>query len=668
MDFFKNQDLARRNTRVMMVLYLIAVAGVVMATDVVIAAAYLYVAEVPWRPGASPLAMMRTVPQGVYLAGAIGTAVVILSVSLKQMLALREGGSVVAKMVGARELSRGTLDPLEKRLLNVVEEMAIASGVRVPRVYVMDGEAGINAFAAGYDVSNAVIAVTRGTLETLSRDELQGVIGHEFSHILNGDMWLNIKMIGVLAGIVYIGGIGSYMMRNDRSDDSDSRSNNDPRAAIARLLFGLALFLVGYVGTFFARLIKAAVSRQREFLADASSVQFTRNPAGIAGALDQIRTVSRGALISNRYAEDMSHMYFSQGISVWMSGLFDTHPPLDERIRRVHPSFHPSKYRQSRAPAGSSGPAAAVSAAALGFAGVPSADGQRTSDAGAAWGRSAGESAKLVGTLDAGKVDYAARLLARLPPELRTAMNEAPGAGAVMVASLLAPKQEVLETQLAALKTLNQEALGKRAQALLPALLKLGRGFDLTLIDLSLPALKAGSDADKAQLVAALVAVIQADRRVSLHEFVVLTLVQSQLAPRAKPGQVKYKTLLSLRVDVVLLMSLVAYAGRKPGADPALDRDVEAAFAAGAVVAGMADAKLLPKGEFSLAAAGTSLENLKAVAPLAKAILVKALFSVVSADGTIRLMEAELMRLIGAVLECPLPPLIEEIDPATLAA
>jgi hypothetical protein len=199
-------------------------------------------------------------------------------------------------------------------------------------------------------------------------------------------------------------------------------------------------------------------------------------------------------------------------------------------------------------------------------------------------------------------------------------------------------------------------------------LASLGRGFDLMLVDLSLPAIKSGPDEDKRRLVAALEAVIHADRRVSLHEFVVLTLVKTQLAPRAKSGAVAPKSLSSMRNDAVLLLSLVAYAGRKPGADPALDREVDSAFAAGAAVAGMADARLLPRNEFSLAAAGASLDNLKAVAPLAKAVLVKALFAVVSADGTIRLMEAELMRLIGAVLECPLPPLIEEVDPATLAA
>ena len=661
MDFFQHQDAARRNTRIMVVLYLIAVAGVVLAVDLVLGIAYLYAAELQFRPGTGPVGMLQAVPRGVYAVGAVGTVIMILAVSLHQILQLREGGSAVAEMVGAREVSRSTPDLLEKRLLNVVEEMAIASGVRVPRVYVMDGEQGINAFAAGYDVSNAVIAVTRGTLETLSRDELQGVIGHEFSHILNGDMWLNIKMIGVLAGIVFVGGVGSFIMRNVRSSD-------DNKAAGGLFLLGLALFVVGYVGMFFARLIKAAVSRQREFLADASSVQFTRNPDGIAGALDQIRASSRGALIANRYAEDMSHMYFGQGISVWMGGLFDTHPPLEDRIKRVRPGFHPTRYRQARDAAAPGASVPEGLAAVSGFAGTPAPDGQRAGDSGTAWGRSAGESAKLVGTLDAGKVDYAARLLARLPPELREAMNEVAGASAVMVASLLAPKEVVMEGQAAAVRGIGEEALAERAKSLVPLLAGLGRAFDLMLIDLCLPAIKAGTDADKRRLIAALEAVIHADRRVSLHEFVVLTLVKTQLALRAKPGAVKTKPLVAVRAEVILALSLVAYAGRKPGADPALDREVEAAFAAGTVVVGMGGAQLIPKSEFSLDAAGAALANLMSVAPLAKAILVKALFAVVSADGTIRLMEAELMRLIGAVLECPLPPLIEEVDPATLAA
>src|SRR6185295_10385386 len=248
----------------------------------------------------------------------------------------------------------------ERRLVNVVEEMAIASGVRVPTVYVMDGERGINAFAAGWDASGAVVVATRGTLETLNRDELQGVVGHEFSHILNGDMRLNIRMLGVLAGIVFIGSIGEFVMRS-------TRESRDSKAAGGVFLVGLALFIIGYVGLFFARVIKAAVSRQREFLADAASVQFTRNPDGIAGALDQIRGASSGALISARCAEDMSHMFFGQSVRMRLGGLLATHPSLDERIARINPGFQPAAYRGKRPPVAED--AAPAPAAAAGLAG-----------------------------------------------------------------------------------------------------------------------------------------------------------------------------------------------------------------------------------------------------------------------------------------------------------
>ena len=665
MDFFQNQDAARRKTRVMVVLYLLAVAGIVLAIDLVLAFAYLMVSRMQFPIGTGLSTMLRAVPPGVYLWGAAATAFIIFATSLAQILRLTEGGVAVAKMAGARAVARSTSDPLEKRFLNVVEEMAIASGVRVPMAFVMDEERGINAFAAGYNVSNAVVAVTRGTLETLSRDELQGVIGHEFSHILNGDMWLNIKMIGVLSGIVFIGGIGSFLMRVSRGKD-------EGKGVLQLFLVGLALFLIGYIGTFFARLIKAAVSRQREFLADASSVQFTRNPDGIAGALDQIRASGRGALIANRYAEDMSHMYFGQGITVWLSGLLDTHPSIEERIARVRPGFHATRYRQARAtaePAASSiGTGFGAAAGAVsGFTSPAVADGQRSTDTGNAWGRSASDSAKLVGTLDAGNVDYAARLIAQLSPELRDAIKETQGACAVMVASLLAPKKEVLAAQMDALRAIELEKLAERAVALMPFVQTLGRGFDLMVIDLSLPAVKAGTDEEKRRLVAALEAVIRADRRVSLHEFVVLTLVKTQLAARPKPGAAKTRPLSAMSEEIVLLLSLVACAGRKPGSDPALDTEVIDAFGAGAKAAGLADGRLLPRDKFSLDAAGLALAELMTLAPLAKAVLVKALFAVVTADGTIRLMEAELMRLIGAVLECPLPPLIEDLDPATLA-
>ena len=307
----------------MLLLYALAVIAVVLAVDVAIGIAWTWGMSEAGRPAAA-------VPRGVYVAGAAGTLALIVVASFFHIVRLREGGEAVARMVGATRVSPDTRDLLERRLLNVVEEMAIASGMRVPAVYVMQDEQGINAFAAGYEVSNSIVAVTRGTLQALNRDELQGVIGHEFSHIVNGDMGLNVRMMGVLGGILFIGAIGEFLMRST----GRSRSSKDSGSG-GIFLFGLALFLIGYIGVFFARLIKAAVSRQREFLADAASVQFTRNPAGIAGALDQIRASSAGTLVMNRYSEDMSHMFFGQSVKMRLSGLFDTHPPLDERIQAL---------------------------------------------------------------------------------------------------------------------------------------------------------------------------------------------------------------------------------------------------------------------------------------------------------------------------------------------
>jgi Zn-dependent protease with chaperone function len=669
--FFEHQQVARRNTRVMVLLFLLAVVAVVIAVDVVLAGVWIWgVSEIqPVEPGRARglLAMIRSVPLALYLWGAVGTAALILIVSTVNVAKLADGGEAVAKMIGARRISPETRDPLERRFLNIVEEMAIASGVRVPSAYLMDGEQGINAFAAGWDVSGAVVAVTRGTLQTLTRDELQGVIAHEFSHILNGDMRLNIRMIGVLAGIVFIGSIGSFIMRSI----GQSRDRKDS-ASGGIFAVGLALFIIGYVGLFFARLIKAAVSRQREFLADASSVQFTRNPEGIAGALDRIRAST--ALISSRHAEDMSHMFFGQSIKMWFGGLFDTHPALDERIKRVHPGFQPSKYRTKReaeAPPPAAGADTAFGRAA-GFAGsaggAGQSEGRRVADVGAAWGRSAGESARLVGTVDGAKVDYATRLLASLPAQLREDLRNADGARAALLALLLAPKDDVMQQQLEALRAAGSQALAERARATAPLVRRLGPAYHLPVVDLALPALKAAPSEAKQELIKALEVVIQADRRVSLHEFVVLTLVREQLAPKGKPGASGSMKIGQLRSEVAAVLYLVAHAGIRADAAGPRDEELKAALRAGAMEMGLGEAEVAAPAGFTSESAGAALEALKALAPLQKAVLVKGLFAAVTADGAIRIAEAELMRMVGAVLDCPLPPLLESVDPATLAA
>ena len=668
--FFENQHLARRNTKILVLMYLLAVVAVIVAVDFVLAASYGF-SLVKDPPGKSLTlaARFHAVPKAVYLWGALATALVIFVVSGWNVLQLASGGKAVADLCGARRISPDTRDPLERRLLNVVEEMSIASGVRVPAVYVMDGEGGINAFAAGYDVSDCVVTVTRGTLETLNRDELQGVVGHEFSHILNGDMRLNIRMIGVLAGIVFIGSVGDFLMRSQREV-------RDSRASIPIFAAGAALLVIGYIGLFFARLIKAAVSRQREFLADASSVQFTRNPDGIAGALDQIGIAAQGALIANRRAEDMSHMFFGQGITVTLSGLFDTHPPLEERIEQAHPRFDRESYRKSRPKADAEitpGPAKEkrgisqkqAAAVVLTAASALPAAGRRGADIGAQWGRSAGESAKIVGAMDGSKVDYAARLLGALPSELRERLRNPDGARAALIALLLAPKDDVMQGQLEAMKASGLGALAEQARQAAPFTRRLGAAFHLPVIDLALPAIKSSSDESKSELLKGLQAVINADRRVSLHQFVVLTFARHQLSAR-KPSAAGSKRLADLKAETMLVLSLIAYAGVRQDATGARGEDVQAALRAGCKELGLPEAPAAP--QMTLETAGAALEALKALAPMEKARLVKGLFATVSADGTIRVVEAELMRLVGAVLDCPLPPLLESVDPATLAA
>lgn len=598
MNFFEHQEAARRNTRVLVLLYALAVAAVVAAVTAVLAGAYLY-AHAAEQPG--PL-LLAAVPPALWWGSALGTLALILLVSLVQSLRLSGGGEAVARMAGARPVSSETRDPLERRLLNVVEEMAIAAGVRVPKSYVMAGEPGINAFAAGTDVSNAVVAVTRGTLETLNRDELQGVVGHEFSHILHGDMRLNIRMIGVLAGIVFIGSLGYFILRGA------GRSGGRRQGAAAIFAVGLGLAIVGYTGLFFARLIKAAVARQREFLADAASVQYTRNPEGIAGALDQIRASTRGALIEGRSAEELSHMYFGESVKLWLGGVFATHPPLDERIRRVYPGFMPLQYQSRRAAA------------------TPQPDEDEARRRKAAEGvlttavLASQAGAEQVGTLDAQKVERAQALIGKLPAGLRDALHTADGAKAAVLGLVQ-----------------SQEAASRLAAEL-----------HLPLVDLALPALKEMDGAARSVFLGEVEAAIRADQQVSLHEFVLLTLLRHQLAPGAPPsGRLRIE---ALRNESLALLSLMAHAGHA---------DTVAAFNAGLAQLGLREAAPLPRENLTPEAAGEALDRLRGLAPLAKALLVKAMFAVASFDGKIRVSEAELLRLAGAVLDCPLPPLID---------
>ncbi|MFV1984061.1 MAG: M48 family metallopeptidase, partial [Thiohalomonadales bacterium] len=325
MNFFQSQDTARRNTKKLVLLFVLAVICLIILTNVFLVAIFTYLEG-------SVLTMQSFSERfdlDTFLVVGAGVTTVVFFASLYKVMSLSGGGSKIMSYMNADIIIQGSGDSNKQKILNVVEEMAIASGTPVPQVYLLN-EPGINAFAAGLSTRDAAIGVTRGAIENLTRDQLQGVIAHEFSHILNGDMRLNIRLIGILYGIMIIGLIGEFFLYSS-SHRSNSKNNN--------MLIGLGLIVIGYAGTFFGNWIKAAVSRQREFLADASAVQFTRNPDGIAGALIKIGGFSAGSQLKNPQGSEISHALFSEGVTVYFKSILATHPPLATRIKRILPAW-----------------------------------------------------------------------------------------------------------------------------------------------------------------------------------------------------------------------------------------------------------------------------------------------------------------------------------------
>src|SRR5690554_3021863 len=356
MNFFEHQDIARRNTRLLIILFFVAVAILVVLTG----AAVAVFAGGMDNNGATGAYEPNFIFHWDIILAACGVVVSGISLAvLYKWAVLRPGGRVVAEKLGGRRLDPGSSEPLERKVLNVVEEMAIAANMPVPPVYLLEHEEGINAFAAGYSPKDAVIGITRGCAEQLTRNQLQGVVAHEIAHILNGDMRMNIRIMAVLNGILFISHAG-YLILRTTALSGGRRSNNDNSKNLLPFL-GIALLIIGSIGVFFGNIIKAAVSRQREYLADASAVQFTREPETIGGALQQIGALQAGSQIENQNASEASHLFFGQAISKWAS-IFATHPPLESRIKRVLPQWDgtfKANSPQTAAVAPESSPAAA---------------------------------------------------------------------------------------------------------------------------------------------------------------------------------------------------------------------------------------------------------------------------------------------------------------------
>lgn len=657
-DFFDRQDEARRRTGWLVAYFVVAVILIILTVYAAFTAILLGSAE-GHAKGAVPALF-----DPIRLAGvAVATGAVIALGSLFKILSLREGGAVVARSLGGRLLDGNTADLAERRLLNVVEEMALASGTPVPPVYVLDNEPGINAFAAGFTSGDAVIGITRGSLDHLDRDQLQGVIAHEFSHILNGDMRLDLKLLGLLHGILLLALLGQILIRiAGNSGDNRSRSDDDKKdnGAAAFLFMGIALYAIGYLGVFFGRLIKSAVSRQREFLADASAVQFTRNPGGLAGALKKIGGLSEGAHVRSPGAEEACHMFFGAAVPS-MASLLATHPPLTERILRLDPAFDgsfpvveeeehidvaaASAPERPRDPHGVGGLGAALP-------GIPIPGGL-----GGMVAIPAAAAVASVGAPRPEHVAYASALIASLPDPLASALREPFGAAAVVYALLLDADEDVRALQLGGLARDAATGLAGEAERLAPLIEALGPEARVPIADLAQPALGQLSDAQYARFRGHIDPLIRADGRVSLFEFTLQRMLLRHLDRkffRTPSPEVRYGSMAPLRVRVATLLSSLAWIGQK---DPA---EVLAAFDAGLARLGP-DARpmgLLPRESCPLSAVEEALDELVSAAPPIKRRLLEACVATISHDGRVTITEGELIRAIADSLDCPIPPLL----------
>jgi Zn-dependent protease with chaperone function len=646
-DFFAQQDIARRNTRVLVLSFLAAVLLLILLANAAVAAFLWFGQDYNIYSGS------REGMAGFWSYfswsrfGTIGLAVTatVALVVLFKWLQLSTGGKVVAEGLGGTRILPQTRDRAERRCLNVVEEMALAANMPVPPVYVMNDERGINAFAAGITPADAVVAVTRGALEHLRRHELQGVIAHEFSHILNGDMRLNIRLAALLKGITFIGDVGHTLLHSSPDQHLRGGASGGRSGAVAPVL-GLALWLLGWLGGLAAGFIKAAISRQKEFLADASAVQFTRDPDGISDALKVIGGYVPGTLVHAARATEMSHIFFGQ-IEHRLWQVFATHPPLAERIRRVDPDWdgefvrrkvrhyrvQPSDPRSAEAGVGR----AHLVLAAMATAGADEAEGTGHGETGPG----------------PGPDQLEARTAARqeLPVAFVRHSHEPLGAHALVCALLLSGEGAVRQKQLSAIAEAGINGLAELVHTLGPGVQSLGAGRRLPLLEMCLPALTTISPAQYRTLKNTLLRLIRADARTELHEWCLFQLLRHYLDPqfvRVRPSRPRYRKLERVASHVRVVLSLLAHSGSG-------NANAAAAFRAGADELGITALAVLPREQCSVAAFSRAVHQLADCYPLLKPRLLKAMARAAGADGELSAAEREIIYSVAAVMDCPVP-------------
>jgi Zn-dependent protease with chaperone function len=644
-DFYAYQAAARRQSRLFVVLFMAAVAAVVIALDAVIftvlaarsSGANAYGAQYGDAP-LDPLAFVMRNPDAVLVVSLLIIGVIGLA-SLFKSAQLRGGGAVVAQSLGGVRVERDTTDPARKRLRNIIEEMAIASGVPVPEIYVLEQEPAINAFAAGHTPANACITVTQGAIDHLTRDELQGVIGHEFSHILNGDMRLNIQLMGAIFGLLVIAIIGRLVFNFAPRGGND----RDRRGGLGWVGVGLAAMVLGYLGLLAGRMLQAAVSRQRERLADASAVQFTRNTTGLKGALMKIAALEEGSKFVAADAEQVAHMLFAPGLD----RIFATHPPLLARIRELDPQFDPAELQAliARGVPDSNSPATTGAAAPL-----PAPRPAAAAMAGASgFAANASSIAAQVGRPQPANVDQAQATREQIPPVLRNFSDTGAHARSMVLALLVSRDPAIRDAQAqriaqeyggAELTVVNAaiSAAGTLAPMVrLPALLQL---FP-TLRRLPLP--------ERQRLNTLVMDLIHLDSNIDVFEFCLAKLLESMLNDAA--GNAPPYGTLTLE-NAVAPVHVIFCTLARCGSDD--EQEIRAAYAAGigGVLARYPDYATYDDWPQRTSAALSALDQLQLPA---KQKLIEGLVRTIASDGQLKVEESELLRTTCALLHCPMP-------------
>ncbi len=650
MDFFQYQEDARKRTKLLIFYYALAVAMIIAGVYAVLILGMAFSGNNVQTGGAPPPPPPPLWQPELLLWTVLGVGGIIGLGTLVKIATLSGGGKSVAEMMGGTPIAAETSDFNERKLLNVVEEMAIASGTPVPPVYIIEEE-GINAFAAGFHASDAVIGVTRGCAEKLDRDELQGVIAHEFSHILNGDMRLNIRLIGVLFGILLITVCGRMLLRigfysgmgGRRRSSGNGKGNN----GLPLLLLGIALLIIGAIGVFFGRLIKSAVSRQREFLADAAAVQFTRNPDGLAGALKKIGGYT--SQLQSVHAEEASHMFFANSLKSSLGGLLATHPPLETRIQRLDAQF---KHNADQAAADSATAAGHPNAAVSGLAGETAAHDNREPRI------SAHQVTAGIGTLQAQSLDRATRLIKTIPESVRSAVRTPHGARAAVYCLLFTEEQQALEKQQQCLNTAADQAALDCIPTLRDPIADLPPGARMPLVDLAMTALQQQGVEQYRRFKQTVEELIDADNHVGIFEFALSRSLMRNLDPvfgRPEAPNVSHTRLSAILPHCLPLLAFLARYGNEN--DP---EQAAADFAAGlAELDGDPQRTAMPAPDSDpVQAFQQSLSVLRrANGPLKKRV-VAACVSAVLGNRNVTAREADLLRAVADSLDCPLPPLV----------